>query len=101
MGRNAPARRALRTRLTTLAAAVAASLVAAAPAHAANPVETENANPGSTTWQFASAPTGAIEGYTSTESVDPGGSLQLSVSAPSARYRVEAYRLGWYGGAGA
>ena len=34
-------------------------------------------------------------------SVAPGGRLDFHVStAPAASYRVELYRLGWYGGAG-
>jgi hypothetical protein len=47
------------------------------------------------------ARTGEIEGYASEISVAPGEQLQLHVSTdPGARYRVEVYRIGWYGGAG-
>jgi hypothetical protein len=47
------------------------------------------------------APAGSIEGYTSAVSVVSGGRLELHVStAPAQRYRVEIYRLGWYGGLG-
>src|SRR5919108_727938 len=43
----------------------------------------------------------SIEGYASEESVSPGETLHLHVStSPAARYRVEVYRVGWYGGAG-
>src|SRR5439155_20574349 len=42
-----------------------------------------------------------VEGYASQVSAAPGESLQLHVStSPAARYRVEVYRIGWYGGAG-
>jgi hypothetical protein len=44
----------------------------------------------------------AIEGYASAVSVEQGESLRLHVSTrPVADYRVELYRIGWYGGEGA
>ena len=53
-------------------------------------------------WEVPQATGRAIEGYGSQASVAPGGALRLHVSTrPRARYRVELYRLGWYGGAGA
>jgi N,N-dimethylformamidase beta subunit-like, C-terminal len=43
----------------------------------------------------------AIEGYASRVSVAPGDRVQLYVSTrPVADYRIELYRIGWYGGAG-
>ena len=43
----------------------------------------------------------AIEGYASEASALPGDTLQFHVStSPAAPYRIELYRLGWYGGAG-
>jgi hypothetical protein len=66
-----------------------------------NAVQVENALPGSAGWRIAAAPLHAIEGYTSQVSVQPGDTLELHVStAPAEHYRVEIYRLGWYGGAG-
>jgi hypothetical protein len=68
----------------------------------ANPIQAENALPGTTAWLRGEAQAPAIEGYTSQVSVAPGEAVHLHVStAPAARYRVELYRLGWYGGAGA
>ena len=79
--------------------ALAVSRPAAAPGP--NPVQAENALPGSSGWHAAPAPEHAIEGYASEISVAPGVTLHLHVStAPAARYRVEIYRLGWYGGSG-
>jgi hypothetical protein len=47
------------------------------------------------------APGGAIQGYASEVSVQGGDRLELHVSTvPAASYRVEIYRLGWYGGLG-
>jgi PKD domain len=68
---------------------------------AANPIQAENALPGTSAWYVAQAPPPSVEGYTSESSVAPGDVVHLRVStAPAARYRVEVYRLGWYGGAG-
>jgi hypothetical protein len=87
-----------RVRKLALAALV---LLAPSPAFAANPIQTENALPGTTAWYVTQAPPPSIEGYTSQTSVLPGENVQLHVStSPAARYRVEVYRLGWYGGAG-
>src|SRR5207245_3999323 len=66
-----------------------------------NPIQAENALPGSGGWQVPRAAEHAIDGYTGEVSDAPGQSLDLHVStAPAAPYRVEIYRLGWYGGAG-
>jgi hypothetical protein len=66
-----------------------------------NPIQLENSRPGSAGWRVPKAPEHAIEGYASEVSVGPGESLDLHVStAPAAGYRVELYRLGWYGGLG-
>ncbi len=66
-----------------------------------NPISRENALPGVRGWAPPRAPSGAIEGYTSEVSALPGGQVHLHVStAPSARYRVDVFRIGWYGGAG-
>jgi N,N-dimethylformamidase beta subunit-like, C-terminal len=85
--------------------AVVALLLAArcpvAAAAAANPIQAENALPGTTAWYVNQAPPPSIEGYTSQTSLLPGETLRLHVStSPAARYRVEVYRVGWDGGAG-
>ncbi|MBA3842708.1 MAG: hypothetical protein H0X39_08820 [Actinobacteria bacterium] len=67
-----------------------------------NPVTTENALPGTTAWQQPSVDGPTIEGYTSQLSSAPGDSVAFHVStSPAANYRIELYRMGWYGGAGA
>jgi hypothetical protein len=98
--------------LTALAGAAVAPPAGAAGAGAA-PVQEENALPGSPGWRYPDAPTGSaedqfagrvtsIDGYTDGDSVAPGEVLRLRVgTAPGRPYRVEVYRLGWYGGAGA
>lgn len=66
------------------------------------PSPVENEEPGDEAWWSGKkAPAGAIEGYASWPSVEPGGRLDLHVStSPAARYRVTVHRLGWYGGKG-
>jgi hypothetical protein len=65
-------------------------------------VAAENRRPGSTAWwRAAHAPPSAIEGYATQPSVVAGDALELCVSTrPAGRYRIEVFRLGWYGGAG-
>jgi hypothetical protein len=81
-------------------AAVAAALVAAGP----NAIQAENALPGAdpATWVQPAAPPTSVEGYASEISVLPGEDVHLHVSTVDRyRYRIEVYRLGWYGGQGA
>jgi hypothetical protein len=83
-----------------------ALLAEAEPSTAAapNPIPAENALPGTgpDAWLPPSVPPTRVQGYASEISVLPGGDVHLHVStAEGDRYRVELYRLGWYGGAGA
>lgn len=69
---------------------------------ASNPIQIENAKPGTTDWQFFSeARSGEIEGYASATSVKAGDQLSLYVSTLDSSYSIEIYRMGWYGGMGA
>ncbi len=92
--------------LLLAAAVVLGGRSAAAVAAGPNAVQIENAKPGSTGWEplITAIPPGlehSIEGYSSQVSALPGEAIDLHVStSPAARYRVEVYRLGWYGGAG-
>src|SRR5262249_56350760 len=63
--------------------------------------ERERWRAGTTSWQPTGAATSAIEGYASEVSALPGSKIRLHVSTnPVARYRIEVFRLGWYGGRG-
>lgn len=85
-----------------LALLLAAAAVACAGARAANPISTENSRPGTPSWQMPAATGPAIEGYTSETSATPGETIHFHVSTqPAERYRIQIYRLGWYGGNGA
>lgn len=93
--------RPLRARLApfVIAAVLTASGTSAARA---NPVQAENARAPSEGWSFVqpSNPS-AIAGYASQVSALPGEVVDFHVrTSPAERYRVELYRLGWYGGGG-
>src|SRR4051794_13534260 len=71
-------------------------------AHAANPIQTENAKAGTTAWRLTNPATAReIEGYASLTSVNRGGTITLFVNTAAVSYTIEVYRMGWYGGAGA
>lgn len=73
------------------------------------PVAEENARPGATDWQLTRVrPDGGgfrspwIEGYCSKQSVAAGESIEIMVSTRPARpFRLEVFRMGYYGGRGA
>jgi hypothetical protein len=70
----------------------------AAPGHAQWIVD-ENARPGTSDWQLSGPVShGEIEGYADTTSTTRGQTVRLFVSTSAPTYRVEAYRMGWYGG---
>ena len=77
------------------------SMAPATSAAASNPVERENARPGTPGWEIPADAGTVIAGYASEISVVPGQSFHLHVAAPpGSRYRVLVYRLGWYRGVG-
>src|SRR5262245_37548414 len=94
---------------TLVVAGLLLAIPQASPVHAAtaaepNPIQVENAQAGtsSTQWLPPHFPPTRIQGYASETSVLPGESVRLHVAtAAGDRYRIELYRLGWYGGAGA
>ena len=64
-------------------------------------IQEENVWAGTGLWRLPQAPGRSIEGYASQVSVTAGDELELHVQTdPVAPYRVEVFRLGWYGGAG-
>src|SRR4051812_39448523 len=72
---------------------------AARHAHSAA-IVAENAKPGTTAWDVTYPNDRGVEGYTSEPSVRPGETLHFHIATvPANRYRIDIYRLGWYGGA--
>src|SRR6266700_5129006 len=79
--------------------------VQAASKASSNPITVENAQPGSTGWQFDYDSSGnplkasnhEIEGYASLTSVNQGGQISFMASlSSSAQYKMDFYRMGYY-----
>ena len=84
--------------MTVRAFAAAAVLVLCGGGVAwAGPVQVENTLPGSTGWNALANNYSFV--YASQIGIAPGEELDFHVSTP-ARYRLEIFRVGWYGGAG-
>jgi hypothetical protein len=81
-------------------AAVLAGMLAF-PLFASNPVQLENAKPGSPDWKLTNEASGEIEGYASATSINRGESIRLYVNTTDSSYTINVYRMGWYGGVGA
>jgi hypothetical protein len=67
-------------------------------------VRLENAMPGTSAWQITNyAAAGEIQAYAGAVSVNAGGAIDFYVSTrlPGMLFRIDVYRMGWYGGAGA
>jgi hypothetical protein len=65
-------------------------------------VQAENAKPGTSDWRISNpGKDGQLEGYADKVSAQPGETVKLFVSTKDPGYRVEAYRIGYYGGLGA
>lgn len=67
-----------------------------------NPIQLENERRGTTAWILTKpALRGEIEGYASAPSVNQGHTIRLYVNTTAPTYRLNVYRMGWYGGLGA
>ena len=100
-----PQRRALLAFLLVVggglwAAVPSAEASCAAPA---NEIEAENCRPGNpaTEWDVSGAGTASIQGYATSIGVDQGETVSFKVETPATDYRIDVYRMGYYGGAGA
>ena len=71
------------------------------PAYPNNPVACENELAGDTDWDISGAGDFSIQGFASDMSVNVGQRVNFKIDTPSDNYRVDIYRLGYYGGAGA
>ncbi|MCY4727666.1 DUF4082 domain-containing protein [Nocardioides sp. STR2] len=106
-----PVRRRLAALLTlVLAAATLAIVTAATPAVAApcdppvsNPVACENTLPGNpeSEWGVSGAGSASIQGFATDMSVDQGQTIGFKVDTSASSYRLDIYRMGYYGGDGA
>jgi hypothetical protein len=68
----------------------------------ANWVARENRKPGSPAWRIGDTPaTGKIEGFANQVYAAAGQSVTFYVSSTAPRFRIDAYRVGYYQGIGA
>ena len=72
-------------------------------ANPANAIVAENCLPGSpaSEWDVSGAGDSSIQGFATEMSVNRGATIAFKVRTPASSYRLDIYRLGWYGGAGA
>src|SRR5438105_5021595 len=72
-------------------------------ATAPNPIACENAKLGNdqTEWDTQGSGDAAIQGYATDMSVNKGTTVHFKVNTPATAYRLDVYRLGYYGGLGA
>lgn len=82
-------------------AARAASDPCAAPVTSV--IACENSKPGSpqSEWDITGYGDGTIQGFATDISVNVGDTVRFKVNTNAASYRLDIYRLGWYGGLGA
>ncbi|WP_312016486.1 DUF4082 domain-containing protein [Bradyrhizobium liaoningense] len=87
-------RQAATTESTSLLAAAAAST---------NPIVLENQKPGNpqSEWDIVGAGSSNIEGFATDISVNRGNRVDFKINTNSSNYRIDIYRLGYYGGMGA
>lgn len=77
--------------------------MASAAPHVAplNPIQIENAKPGTTAWEITVLSFHhEIEGYASLQSVFPGQRISFHVSTTGKWFTADVFRMGWYGGKG-
>eukprot|EP00929_Paragymnodinium_shiwhaense_P063240 TRINITY_DN31603_c0_g5_i1.p1 TRINITY_DN31603_c0_g5~~TRINITY_DN31603_c0_g5_i1.p1 ORF type:complete len:746 (+),score=133.22 TRINITY_DN31603_c0_g5_i1:153-2390(+) len=68
-----------------------------------NRIVKENCLPGSDSseWDINGAGSATIQGFAMEQSYDAGERVVFKIKTPSTDYRIDIYRMGWYGGAGA
>ncbi|MBY2919518.1 DUF4082 domain-containing protein, partial [Rhizobium leguminosarum] len=79
------------------------NLAAAAAAAASNLIVLENQKQGNpeSEWGIDGAGSSNIEGFATDISVDNGKTISFKINTNSTNYRIDIYRLGYYGGMGA
>ncbi len=68
-----------------------------------NPIVVENAKPGNdeTEWDIQGAGDDNLQGFATQISVNRGETVSFKIKTPATSYRLDIYRMGYYGGAGA
>lgn len=110
MGRRELLQGALGASVAAMAGPRGSAVAAAEPKRQPNLIQRENQRPGALDWQLTyvllDKPNGFrtpwIEGYCSHQSIEAGQRLDFFVSVdPPAKYLIEIFRTGYYGGRGA
>jgi Domain of unknown function (DUF4082)/Bacterial Ig domain len=92
---------------SSLPARPTSSSASAAPAQSAascaNPIVCENELPGTpqSTWDIPSTDGSTIYGFTDPFSVNIGQSINFKIDTAASSYKIDIYRMGYYGGDGA
>jgi hypothetical protein len=89
-----------------LAGGLAAAVSAASPAlpsSCANPIVCENQLPGtpSSVWDMTPGNGATIAGFADPFSVNLGNTVNFKIQSPASSYKIDIYRMGYYGGDGA
>jgi hypothetical protein len=66
-----------------------------------NPIACENLLSGDTGWDISGSGDTSIQGFSTSISVNAGETVFFKVNTDAAAYRLDIYRLGYYGGSGA
>ena len=103
-----PGLRRIAGRATLVGAAIAGALAIAPAAHAScaspvNEIEAENCLPGTpaSIWDVPGAGSAEIRGFATDISANQGQTVEFKIDTPAGMYRLDIYRLGYYGGDGA
>ncbi len=90
-------------RLPAIALAVLAALASAPPAGAQTSIAVENQLPGSpaSEWDVPGAGDPSLLGFATDASYAPGETVAWKIDTDAVDYRIDVYRMGWYGGLGA
>lgn len=83
--------------------ALAAPAAAAAAAPTLNKIALENMKQGNpiSEWGIEGDGNGTIQGFATEISTNIGGTVDFKIATDSTHYRIDIYRMGYYGGAGA
>jgi hypothetical protein len=85
----------------TIPALALAPLSGVAKHRSRNPIIEENEKRGTSDWLLTNAAENReIEAYASWTSIDRGSPIQIFANTAEPSYKLEVFRVGWYGGAG-
>ena len=95
--------------LVTVVGGILGTAASTSPAAAAGPcgppvtsvIACENSLPGTPGWKISGAGDPTIQGFATTMSLNPGGTVHFKIKTDASAYHLDIYRMGYYGGDGA